>query len=882
MNFAQFIELPDLDKLIIVEVQPARGLEQLAWEVPPTGYSYLYSLPFTDGEVVKITIDGDELTEVFSLADCESTASSFYYDPWNQYIYLHTPDGDSPETTISGGEYKYCIMAFFWVGFCNDQKQNAQVNYERRENILVDGGFELWDSATDLREWIESISGTSTINRDGSEVYDAQSAYSVRLDIDCANSDAYIYSKNNIKLRPGGKAKLRIKYKTGLALPSITFKNTGSNVYLDSNGNWQTVPTNIILPVSTEWTEFELEFIVHDDYSLYKLYLGRNNAGGESIWFDYAEVLRFRLAMHYMPQLSEDSIPSITQAVGDYYRADEKIQFGTLWFTNSAWWYSKRGVYNFHNKDCIIRVGAIGSDYDDLEVIFTGVSKKPKPSDERVELDTKDPREKEFQMIPKNRFDLATYPNLDPKYENTVMRILWGEKTNITPVCIDTVNHIYKVTQTVFNGTTYAQSALDAVYKDGVVLATPADYTVDLNNGQFTLTADPGNAEITCDAHGICCDFEDGTYSENVADIWHFVLTVLNGIPESRLNLASFLSLKAGRTQKIGKYLAIETETLELGKELKRSAVFQSFPLLNGQYETRQYVSGTDDETPRFRNEDYHDFRLEEDTDLAIKTVVIKYDQDPTSGEWKYVADDYNKTEWKHGEKGTLIIETALTDPVEAESLRQFYSRLLRDPADKLIATINPRLLNLNPTDKGIFSKTVVGDAGETIVVLEDEVYRLLEATKNISDGMVEATFIKDMQSVGYYFHADVAHIDQAHEDIPHEDGGHLDVPHVDIPHANIPHQDDHEDEPHVDEPHLDRAYQDYHLDHTDGAHLDKYFDNPYGDEPHEDEPHEDHDDDIAHGDTPHGDNPYQDSAYTDIAHVDVPHLDTPHSDSYI
>jgi len=883
MNFAQFIELADQEKLIIAEIQPARQLEQQAWEFPPTGYSYLYSLPFTDGEIVKVTIDENELIEVFSLASCESTASSFYYDPWNQYLYVHTPNGDSPETTISGGEYKYCIMAYFWIGFCNEQRKDNQVNFEKRENVLEDGGLELWSSVTNLKKWTESISGTSTINRDSTETYDTQSAYSVRLDIDCANSDAYIYNAADIKLRPGGKAKIRFKYKTGLALPSITFKNIGSNVYLDSNGNWQAVPTNIILPISQEWAEYELEFVVHDDYSLYKLYLGRNNAGGQSIWYDYVEVLRYYLVMNYLPQLSEESIPSITQAVGDYYMADEKIQFGTLWFTDSAWWYSKRGIYNFHNKNCIIRIGAVGSDYEDLEIIFTGVTKKPRINDERVELDTKDPREKEFQMIPRDRFDLTTYPNLDPRYENMVIPILFGEKTNITPICIDTVNHVYKITQTVFGGTTYAQQAIDDVYKDGIALATPADYSVDLNNGQFTLTADPGKALISCDAHGIKCDFEDGTYSENVADIWHFILTILNEIPETRLNLASFLNLKAGRTQKIGKYLAVETETIEFGKALKRSAIFQSFPLLNGQYEVRRYVAGTDDDTPVFRNEDYHAFQLEEDTDLAIRTIVIKYDQDPTNGEeWKYVADDYENTEWKHGEKGTLIIETALIDPVEANSIRQFYTRLLRDPADKLIATINPRLLNLNPTDKGIFNKTVVGDEGNEITILEDEVYRLLEATKNISDGTVEATFIKDMQSVGYYFHADVAHIDIAYEDIAHIDGGHVDTPHVDTPHSDVPYQDDHTDEPYQDTAHGDVPLHDDYLDHNDAGHVDKHGDIPHTDIPHVDEPYEDHDDETPHSDVPHGNTPYQDAAHADEPHVDEPHVDVPHSDSYI
>ena len=38
MNFAQFIERPDQEKLIIVEDQPAQELQQLHWEEPQTPF----------------------------------------------------------------------------------------------------------------------------------------------------------------------------------------------------------------------------------------------------------------------------------------------------------------------------------------------------------------------------------------------------------------------------------------------------------------------------------------------------------------------------------------------------------------------------------------------------------------------------------------------------------------------------------------------------------------------------------------------------------------------------------------------------------------------------------------------------------------------------
>jgi len=418
-------------------------------------------------------------------------------------------------------------------------------------------------------------------------------------------------------------------------------------------------------------------------------------------------------------------------------------------------------------------------------------------------------------------------------------------------------------------------------------LATPADYTVNLNTGEITLVADPVDEVITCDAHGIQCDFvTPNTFSELSADIWHFLLTVENGIDEERLHLPSFLDLKAGRTQKIGIYLCVETETLEVGRGLKRSATFQSFPLLNGQYVARRYVEGTTDETPRYRNEDYHFFQLEQDTEQAIKTIVIRYDQDPSLQEiWQYESTDYDRTEWKHNVKNTLIVDTYLTNAAEAETLRDFYNLLLREPPDRLIATLPASMLSVNPTDKAIFTKSVLNDQDVEINVLEDEVYRIMEATKNISEGLVDVVALKDIQSVGYEFHSDIAHIDthdDSHGDTPHSDGAHNDVPHTDSPHT-----DTHGDVPHGDTPHTDshgdQGYIDAYMDYQDDPfHMDKHTDRPHTDW-HDDVPHSDSHTD-SHGDVAHGNVAHGDGGHDDVPHDDWyndSHGDVPHADSY-
>jgi len=57
-------------------------------------------------------------------------------------------------------------------------------------NLFTDGGFENWNSATDLTSWTEENAGSSTTNRESSIVHGG--TYSTRMDIDSSNNGGII------------------------------------------------------------------------------------------------------------------------------------------------------------------------------------------------------------------------------------------------------------------------------------------------------------------------------------------------------------------------------------------------------------------------------------------------------------------------------------------------------------------------------------------------------------------------------------------------------------------------------------------------------------------------------------------------------------------
>lgn len=609
---------------------------------------------------------------------------------------------------------------------------------------------------------------------------------------------------------------------------------------------------------------------VYDHYVIAYFWLGFCNgqhAGDDCIDFTPTGCA---FPIYYEPWLNEDSISELSASVADHYSSAMEVQFGSIALTNSAWWYAYRHTYLWNNKNVRVKVGSKGDTYSDFETIFVGKVRGLRITDENATFDLVDTRVGALRTLPVSRYSTDDYANLDEDAVDRPIQILFGQVENITPVCIDTVNFKYKISQTVFDGTTYALQAIDAVYKAGTQLILAVDYTVDLNNGEFTLLADPGDADITCDAKGIKDGFNmatgasNGTYSENVADHLFFILHVLNEIPVANIDLTSFDELKTARTQKVVLYLDADMSTLDVNRLFQQSTIYHFLPLLNGTFAARYYRRGVPTGTLELHYYDYDGFTMFDQPENVFRDIVIRYDKDPTTGIFKSVSASTDEVEWEHDERQQIEIDTALRDTSEAEAVRAFYITLLNAPADKLETAISLVGRNLLPTDKLVVSRTIESDAGQQSVLAE-EIYVILETRKDLTGGKVTVVMQRDNQLSIFAVHADSPHSDDHadHTDATHSDAAHADS-HTDS-YANT-HADTHGDVPHEDQ------YAE-HEDHKDGPyHEDQQ---PYDDIPHTDTHSDSHSDlhgDVAHVDSSHAD--HNDTLHSDT-HSDISHIDS-------
>lgn len=573
----------------------------------------------------------------------------------------------------------------------------------------------------------------------------------------------------------------------------------------------------------------------------------------------------------YEPMLRPGTLAQLTASIADHFESAMQTTFGSVSISNDLGaWYALVDDWLWANKDARVRLGEIGDLYAAIEKIFVGKVKSPSVSDVDVVFDLVDTRAGCFQSIPIAHYNVTDWPNLNPDAVGVPVPILFGEKDNISPVCVDTVNRIYKVSQTHFGVDVFELSAIDAVYLKGVGLSIATHYTVDLHNGQFTLLFAPGDGAITCDAKGIKDAFNfttgaaTGLYSENVADHWFFVCNILNDISVADIDLTSFSELQAVRTQAVAWYLDQDTPALDFNRLLQQTSLYHFLPMANGTFAARYYRKTIPVGTLELRDYDHANYKKMRPDEGIFRDIFLKYAKDPTTGIFKQLVNTEETVEQDHETKEPFTVETALRDDTEAASVLAFYVSLLKNPPTKIETDISMIGKNLIPTDKLYNNRAVVAD-GHDVIISEDEVYVILEARKNIDSGRVGITAQLDTQLAIYTIHAD-----SPHQDVPHED--HTDAVHTDAAHGNshtdVPYSQHQDDAVHVD--HISYTDHDDHTDklvHEDFSYSDAHVDTPaYTD--HDDVAYHDH----AHVDTGHVD--YTDTLHED-SHTDVSHIDS-------
>lgn len=348
----------------------------------------------------------------------------------------------------------------------------------------------------------------------------------------------------------------------------------------------------------------------------------------------------------YYPVIQSKDVPPFTMQITELFKGEITFQFGQIKLNYPEWALSNFGNYVFINSDITIKYGENeDTAYADYTSVVWGLIENIMFSEIGLTVTIKDLRDRLYSTIPPNRFLVSDFDYLPTGIHYQTRPVLLGEKTGIQPNLISTIVDTYEITQTSFLFGDFAMQSIDAVYKDGVLLSTPADYSEDLTNGQFTLTASPGSSTITCDAKGlkISRDFStstwNNTYSQNIADITFFCLKLQN-IEDSYIDETSFETLQSGSTGiECGDLVNQEIDFKEKLKELQTTGKFHLLPTADGQIEVISYRR-SDTASVQLTNEYYSELTIKKTSADILNRVLIRYDKNPV----------YNETETESGE----------------------------------------------------------------------------------------------------------------------------------------------------------------------------------------------------------------------------------------
>jgi hypothetical protein len=125
----------------------------------------------------------------------------------------------------------------------------------------------------------------SSVNREATNPFAGQ--YCARTDL--VGLAEYAQFSQPATLPADRPARVTVRYRhSGAATSYIRIRNSTSNVWLTAAGTWVGVATDIALPNSAGWHEFQMEFTAHASYTAYVVEAGSDATGalGLSAYFD--------------------------------------------------------------------------------------------------------------------------------------------------------------------------------------------------------------------------------------------------------------------------------------------------------------------------------------------------------------------------------------------------------------------------------------------------------------------------------------------------------------------------------------------------------------------------------------------------------------------
>lgn len=361
----------------------------------------------------------------------------------------------------------------------------------------------------------------------------------------------------------------------------------------------------------------------------------------------------------YLPFLSLEDIPSVSQEIEHYSGGSFTISSGTIEVKNEEgggeYFFDKRFTdYVWRDAKVILKIGKPGFTYTQYEAVFMSLIDTINCNDKLLSIELKDLRTNLDVSVPMNKYTEEEFMDTESAEEGVgkTKPKVFGTATVIA-VCIDSVRQRWQ----------FHDGRVKYVWKvwvDDVLKSPIFDYTADYKRGIITFDRD---AEIDWEEDVIKVKFSGIVNSAdegiiNGAEIFRHVLTDPNfmNLSKDDLDHDSIYATKVATSTALSAPLYKEEKLTEIIRKIENSMKAATFQDEEGRIGLQIAQAAAPSDIIYVEN--FHmakeSHEQKKGSDFLFKEINIYFQEDVPTKEWQVSTLTLPEFSWKYGKRKPL------------------------------------------------------------------------------------------------------------------------------------------------------------------------------------------------------------------------------------
>lgn len=441
---------------------------------------------------------------------------------------------------------------------------------------------------------------------------------------------------------------------------------------------------------------------------------------------------------HFLPLLTKENIPDISQEIKPYFEGSFGIASGSIAFMNGKiggehFFDKKYASYTWENSKVILKAGKSDFVYANYKAILTSFIDEKSCSDSRITFTLRDVRQEMERDLVLNKFttDPTTgYPDIEEDFIGEPIPICFGAKEGVIPTPIDVANRKYKFQDG-------RSASVEKVWQNDTELTENTHYFVDLQRSIITfesVTLELGEEDIITVNFTGRVDSADEPIS-NAAEVFKYLMNTHYGLLDSELNLDSIYEAKYAKEDELSVFLYKDTSYDEIVRSIEHSAEAYTFQDVEGKLGIKPQQASATSKAKYIGDHQIFDHSQSRRRKSLFWKVNVWYNENPQSQDWEVKTAQDDNIPIRYKNRNELNIYSYFSDPAFAQTLTTNIKALLNK--ETIEDTLPMLLFDVMAGEIIKFSRTRFYDSDGTASEID---LRIISISKSPASGQTTIT----------------------------------------------------------------------------------------------------------------------------------------------